>query len=299
VTRGELTAELAAALGAPHEARFIVEDVCGRSGAGRDEVDQSSCGAARAAAARRIGGEPLQYVLGHWAFRTLDLLVDDRVLIPRPETEQVVEVALAQLGALGERTAPVALAAPCIVDAGTGSGAIVLSLAVELARTCPGARLWATDASAAALEVARANLARVRAGHRGTLPVSFVHGSWLEALPAELRCRIDLVVANPPYVAATEWEGLPGDVRCEPRQALVAADGSDGTPGLGDVEAVLTQAAGWLGPGGAVVVELAPHQAGPAATLAGALGYGDVRVSPDLAGRARALRGRWSQGSVP
>lgn len=293
MTRGELTAELAAALGAPHEARFIVEDVCGRSGVARDEVDERSCGAARAAAARRAAGEPLQYVLGHWAFRTLDLLVDDRVLIPRPETEQVVEVALAQLDALGER------AAPCIVDAGTGSGAIVLALAVELTRTCPGARLWATEASAAALEVARANLARVRAAHRGTLPVSLVHGSWLQGLPAELRRRVDLVIANPPYVAGVEWEGLPSDVRCEPRQALVAVDGSDGTAGLGDVEAVLTEAAGWLGPGGAVVVELAPHQAGPAAVLAGALGYGDVRVAPDLAGRARALCGRWSQGFAP
>jgi methylase of polypeptide subunit release factors len=93
-------------------------------------------------------------------------------------------------------------------------------------------------------------------------------------------------------VAEAEWEGLPADVRAEPRRALVAGAGSEGTPGLAGVEAVLAQARGWLSSPAAVVIELAPHQAAPAAALARALGYGDVRVEPDLTGRDRALVAR-------
>ena len=125
--------------------------------------------------ARRAAGEPLQYVLGHWGFRHLDLMVNRRVLIPRPETEQVVEVALAELDRLGGRDVPTT-----VVDLGTGSGAIALAVATERVRTT----VWATDASEAALAVARANLAGVgRAGAR----VTMVAGDWFGALPAELR----------------------------------------------------------------------------------------------------------------
>jgi release factor glutamine methyltransferase len=287
MTRSELTSELAVTLGARHEARFIVDEVLGAAtpSAGQVVGDREAA-RARALAARRVAGEPLQYVLGHWAFRSLDLLVDPRVLIPRPETEQVVQVALGELG----QFAPTA---PVMVDAGTGSGAIALALATELAPSYPAGRLWATDASADALAVARANAERVRGrATHPVLPVAFIEGSWLTALPPELKGSVDLVVANPPYVAEAEWARLPGDVRHEPRSALVAAAASEGTPGLADVEAVLHQAWSWLSRPGTVVIELAPHQADAAVALAQSVGYTDVRVAPDLARRPRALVAR-------
>jgi release factor glutamine methyltransferase len=287
VTRGELTSELAASLGLRHEARFIVEEVLGPSSAGSSQsVGPADLGTIRALAARRRAGEPLQYVLGHWAFRTLDLLVDPRVLIPRPETEQVVEVVLGELDRLGQE-------APLVVDAGTGSGAIALALATELPGRHAGARLWATDASAEALALAAENLERVTRAHgAAVLPVAFGLGSWLSALPISLRGTVDLIVSNPPYVSIGEWADLPDDVRCEPFTALVAGDGSDGTAGLGDVELVLSQAWMWLARPGVVVIELAPHQAAAASALARTMGYDEVRVENDLARRQRALVGR-------
>jgi release factor glutamine methyltransferase len=286
MTRGELVDELAQTLGARHEARFIVEDVVGTTPSAPDRpVGPPEVDAARALAARRRRGEPLQYVLGHWAFRSLDLLVDPRVLIPRPETEQVVEVARRELDRLGA-------AAPVLVDAGTGSGAIALSLAAELVRSHPDGRVWAIDRSTAALEVAAANLHRVRRQQGKLLAVELVQGSWLDALPPDLHGGVTMVVANPPYVAGAEWPDLPAEVRCEPSDALVAPPGSDGTPGLGDVEVLLDQARRWLARPGAVVIELAPHHADAAANLARAAGYLDVHVADDLAGRPRALVGR-------
>jgi release factor glutamine methyltransferase len=289
VTRGELVTELAATLGARHEARFVLEDVLGPATTSPDVlVGPADTEAARALAERRAAGEPLQYVLGHWSFRTLDLEVDPRVLIPRPETELVVEVALAEVRRLGA-------AAPIMVDAGTGSGAIALSLATELALEFTRGQVWAVDASADALAVAAGNLRRTQARHTGPLlPVTLARGSWLEGLPTEQRGGVTLVVSNPPYVAEAEWPDLPLEVRREPRGALVAGAGSDGTPGLGDVEAVLRQSWAWLARPGVVVVELAPHQADAAARLATSLGYGDVRVDADLSGRPRALVGRTS-----
>jgi release factor glutamine methyltransferase len=287
VTRGELISELAATVGARHEARFIVEEVLGSlRGDGEGVVSPVDVETVRVLAARRRAGEPLQYVLGHWAFRALDLLVDRRVLIPRPETEQVVEVALGELARAG-------LAALTVVDAGTGSGAIALSLATELAPRHPGASVWGTDASPEALAVARANVDRVRRQHGGpVLPVEFVEGNWLDPLPPRLRGAVDLVVSNPPYVAHGEWADLPGEVQREPVAALVAPDGTDGTPGLADVEAVLSQSWTWLARPGSVVIELAPHQAGAATRMARDMGYDDVRVEMDLARRPRTLLAR-------
>jgi release factor glutamine methyltransferase len=273
-------------LGARHEARFIVEDVVATAlPHGSNDVGVVEIDSARALATRRRAGEPLQYVLGHWGFRALDLLVDHRVLIPRPETEQVVEIALREVRGLDTPT-------PLIVDAGTGSGAIALSLATELADRYPGGRVWATDASGAALAVARANLDRVRARGGGiVLPLTLVEGSWLSALPPQLKGAVSMIVSNPPYVGAAEWRDLPVDVRHEPKEALVAKDGSDGTPGLGDVEEVLSQGWAWLSRPGVVVIELAPAQADGAAAMARTMGYGDVRVETDLAQRPRALVG--------
>ena len=159
--------------------------------------------------ARRRAGEPLQYAIGAWGFRRLDLYLDRRVLIPRPETEQVVEVALRRAAAARRCRAPL------VVDLGTGSGAIALSIAVEV----PGADVWATDVSADALAVARANLAGL--GGRAATRVRLVEGSWFDALPEAFRGQVHLLVSNPPYVA--DGETLPAEVAdWEPPGALRA-----------------------------------------------------------------------------
>ncbi len=304
VTRGELVAELAALVRAPHEARWIVDEalglgrVLGQPDVPAGALDADVVAAARALAARRAAGEPLQYVFGHWPFRSLDLVVDRRVLIPRPETEQVVEVALAAARRLaadgGDDSGGLV-----VVDAGTGSGAIALALAVELGAVVTR-QVWATDTSADTLAVAARNVDSVRAGApAGTVaPVMLVEGSWLEPLPDSLRGRVDLVVSNPPYVSEDEWAALAPEVRREPRSALVAGPGSDGTPGLAEVEAVLTQSLGWLRPGGTVVVELAPGQADAAVDLARRAGFAVAGVERDLAGRHRALLANATAGGV-
>jgi release factor glutamine methyltransferase len=224
---------------------------------------------------RRVTGEPVQYVLGHWAFRKLDLMVDRRVLVPRPETEVVVEVALGELARLGAAT-------PVVVDLGTGSGAIALSIASEH-RT---AQVWATDASEAALSVASANLAGLGAPAAGR--ARLVQGNWWEALPAALKGLVDLAVTNPPYVAASELADLPVEVsHWEPIEALVA-----GPSGLEALETILAEASSWLGPRSALVAEISPPQAAAATGLARRAGFNEVSIYPDLAGRDRALVAR-------
>ena len=221
--------------------------------------------------ARRQAGEPLQYVLGHWAFRSLDLFVDRRVLIPRPETELVAEAAIDELRRVGETVA---------VDLGTGSGAIALALAVEV----PSARVWAVDRSADALAVARANLAGIgRAGARVTL----AEGDWFAALPDELRGSVEVVVANPPYVAV--GDELPREVaEWEPTSALHA-----GPDGLDDIRRIVADAPTWLRRPGALVVELDPRQAPTVEELARDAGFTETKVRPDLTGRLRYLVARW------
>lgn len=292
-------------LGSTAEARWLVEHVMGRATAPDQAADPAAGARVAALVDARLAGEPLQYVLGEWAFRHLELIVDPRALIPRPETEQVVEVALAELRDL-DAEASAGAGAPAVahradrvgegrvgegrvvVDLGTGTGAVALSVAFETA-----ARIWATDRDPEALDLARANLERLRADHPAAAGrVTLCAGDWFGAPPAELRGRVDVVVSNPPYVAEGEWAGLDPEVRREPRQALVAAAGSDGTPGLADVETVLRGAADWLARPGAVVVELAPDQAVPAAALAKAVGFAEVRVARDLSGRERAVVGR-------
>src|SRR4051812_25399263 len=151
---------------------------------------------------RRAGGEPLQYVLGRWDFLGLDLLVDRRVLVPRPETEVVAQTAMDEAARLGARRGThdgwlASDTAYVVADLGTGSGAIALALAREL----PDAEVWATDASDDALAVARANLAGV--GSAATR-VRLAGGSWFDALPSELRGSVRVLVSNPPYVAEHE-----------------------------------------------------------------------------------------------
>ena len=285
----DLVAEVANRVGSAREAAWIVEHVAGASDGASGPVAARS--EALALADRRAAGEPLQYVLGTWQFRTLELAVDRRVLIPRPETEQVVEVALAELARMGAGRPSDGVPLVC-VDLGTGSGAIGLSLSVEGPErvACP-LEVWATDRSAGALDVARANLDALSgtdpvAGARVTLS----EGSWFEALPAHLVRRVDLIVSNPPYVAEEEFPELDPGVRdWEPFGALVAPRGRSGVTGLADVETVVTGAARWLGPSGALVVELAPSQAYAAIDVARRAGFTRVGTARDLAGRMRML----------
>jgi release factor glutamine methyltransferase len=222
---------------------------------------------------RRVAGEPLQYVLGRWPFRSLELLVDRRVLIPRPETEVLAGHALDECDRLGAKVA---------VDLGTGSGALALTLLAERPRLV---EVWATDVSDEALDVARANLAGLGSpATRGRLAA----GCWFEALPDRLRGTVDLVVSNPPYVADDEAADLPADVRdWEPAEALFS-----GPTGLEDIETILAEAPRWLAAHGSVLLELAPHQAAGAADRARAAGFTGVSVWPDLTGRDRILRAR-------
>jgi release factor glutamine methyltransferase len=265
-------------LGSAREAQWLLERATGWEGAELwlhvDEVATTRVAAfVEKMVARRAGGEPLQYVLGRWPFRRLDLLVDRRVLIPRPETEVVGEVALAELRARGSRR-------PVVVDLGTGSGALGLSVADEVA----GARVWCTDASADALAVARANLAGL--GTMTATRVRLVEGSWWDALPGDLRGIVDLAVSNPPYVAA--GEALPPEVSdWEPVASLRA-----GPTGLEAVETILAGALEWLSPSGVLVVEIAPGQAEAALERAAAAGLAAVDVRPDLVGRPRVLVAR-------
>jgi release factor glutamine methyltransferase len=158
---------------------------------------------------RVADGEPLQYVIGHWAFRTLELMVGPSALIPRPETEVVAGIAIDELTRFGGGTA---------VDLGTGTGAIALSIAAEV----PGAEVVGTDRSPAALAVARENLARLAPAAQAR--VRLLEGDWYGALEAAGATPglFDLVVSNPPYVTDDEWSELDPVVRrFEPREALV------------------------------------------------------------------------------
>jgi len=212
---------------------------------------------------RRARREPLAYVLGEWGFRRLTLRCDVRALVPRPETEVVVERCLELLGGR-ER--------PRVLDVGTGTGAIALALADEA-----GAAVVATDASADALSLARENAAR--AG----LDVELVHADLRDGVPRGL---FDVVVANPPYVLAGEWDALEPEVRdWEPREALVDD---------GQTEALATAARGVLAPRGHLVLEVHEKRAQDVSQLLEQLAYADPTVTRDLAGRDRVVDATWA-----
>jgi release factor glutamine methyltransferase len=279
ITWAELLTETEQRLLSRTDARRMLEEACGEDWMLHLDAPATTRAVAHldAMIERRLAGEPLQYVLGRWSFRHLDLMVDHRVLIPRPETESVVDVALEALKVLGPE--------PTVVDLGTGSGAIALALAFEV----PDIHVIGTDASADALAVARANLAGIgRAGAR----VRLFEGSWFAPLPPLLEGAIQLIVSNPPYVADGEVPDLPPEVsRWEPREALVA-----GPTGLEDLEAIIATAPRWLARPGALVCELAPHQAEHAVALAYEGGFSEAEVRPDLTGRPRTLLARVGHG---
>jgi len=266
----------AAGVGEPAvSARRMVEEATGTDGAAYLAVS-SEPATVRSLAyfdgmlARRLEGEPLQYVLGRWGFRGLDLMVDRRALIPRPETEQLVEQVLVELDRRHTQEPGRRLE---VVDLGTGTGAIALALATER----DFVSVWATDVSVGALDVARANLAGIgRPGAR----VRMVEGVWYAALPAELSGAVDLIVSNPPYIA--DGEDLPLEVvRWEPSAALFG-----GPTGLEAYEAIFDGAGDWLRPDGMVAVEIAPHQVDAVGEIAGRAGF-VVEIRCDLSGRER------------
>lgn len=273
ITWRAVLAEATRRLGDRAEARRIAEEASGREPAEliafiESPVTRRVLAHFDEMVERRMNGEPLQYVLGRWGFRTLDVHVDRRVLIPRPETEIVVEHALGVIDELDARR---------VVDLGTGSGVIALSIAAERNRVS----VWATDASSAALDVARANLAGL--GMAGTR-VQVCAGDWFAALPGELEGTIDVVVANPPYVATTD--SLPPEVAdWEPLDALYA-----GPRGLDAIAHILEQAPAWLASPGAVVLEIGDTHAPAVTELASS--FDSTSVHRDLAGRPRVLIAR-------
>jgi release factor glutamine methyltransferase len=227
-------------------------------------LDAADQGRFRDLVARRARREPLAYVLGEWGFRRLTLRVDRRVLIPRPETEVVVERCLELLAGLDQ---------PEVLDVGVGSGAIALAIADEH----PSALVMGFDSSAGALEVARANLAATGLDGRVRLVEHDLRGGFGAA-------RFDLVVSNPPYVGKDEIERLEPEVRdWEPRAALV---------GPGATEAIARGAYEALRAGGWLVLEVADGRSREVAALLGALGFEGVSIDPDLAGRGRIVSGR-------
>jgi release factor glutamine methyltransferase len=221
---------------------------------------------------RHLAGEPLAYVLGHWSFRHLDLAVDRRVLIPRPETEVVAGVAIELARAMPR---PLTIA-----DLGTGSGAIGLALADEL--PLEGITVWLTDVSADAIDVARANLAGL--GRRGR-NVRIAAGSWFDALPRGT--TLDLAVANPPYIAAGSPDVEAAVREWEPPGALFA-----GPAGLDAIGTIAAAAPRWTRAGGWLVLEIGADQAAAVAALLPAADYDAVEIRPDLAGRDRVAIAR-------
>ena len=234
-------------------------------------LDDTQDAAFQALATRRAAGEPFAYLVGEREFHGLTLAVDPAVLVPRPDTETLVDWALALLR--GEwASAPF----PAVLDLGTGSGAIALAIK----NGCPRARVWAGERSADALAVARAN-----AGRLG-LDVRFAQGDWWSALDGLPDVPVfDLVVSNPPYIAA----GDPhlAALAHEPLSALVAAD-----DGLADIVRITSGARGRLRAGGWLLFEHGWEQAGAVGRILADAGFGDIRTQADIEGRPRCTGGR-------
>lgn len=257
------------------DARVLLAHVAGRDRAwlaahGDDLLATEHEEAFAALAQRRRSGEPVAYLTGTREFWGLPLRVSPAVLIPRPETETLVELALARLHA--DRVVRV-------LDLGSGSGAIALALARER----PRARLLATDVSAAALAIAMENARRLALAN-----VEFVQSDWYEGVPAAWRdARFDLIVSNPPYVAGGDPHLAQGDLRFEPAVAL-----SPGGDGLAAIRRIVGGARAHLAPGGWVAVECGYDQAGDVRALLASAGWSDITTARDLAGIERAVAAR-------
>jgi release factor glutamine methyltransferase len=226
--------------------------------------------------ARRALGHPVAYLLGTREFYSREFAVSPEVLIPRPETETLVEAALDVMRNRGQTSPPGTEVCPLsLLDLGTGCGAIAITLACERG----GLEVTASDSSRAALEVARANAAAHGAR------VELVHGDWYAPVAGR---RFDLIVSNPPYVAAHDPHLSQGDLRFEPRQALT--DGS--VDGLDSLRAIVAGAPAHLNPGGWLLVEHGYDQAAAVAALLARSGFAQTESIPDLAGTARVAQAR-------
>ena len=276
VTWRELLAETTALLDESTHARWVCETATATSpvefrGLLDEPATERAVAHLDAMVARARVGEPIQYVLGSWAFRHLDLAIDERVLIPRPETELVAELAIGLAAAAG----PIRH----VADLGTGSGAIGLAMADELPQD--GTNVWITDVSADAVAVARDNLAGLG---RSAANVTVAEGSWFDALPAEM--RFDVIVSNPPYVAdsSVEIEHIVSD--WEPSAALFS-----GPDGLDDLRTIIDEAPRHLRPNGWLVVEHGHDQGSVVREMMTTAGLVEAETRRDLAGLDRVSLG--------
>lgn len=259
-----------------HEARLLLGNVLERPAAWLiahdDEVlDEDALIAFASLVARRAGGEPVAYLLGQREFFGREFTVSPAVLIPRPETELLLEVALATKVGTGDP--------PRILDLGTGSGCIAVTLALEI----PRAKVTAVDVSAAALEVARIN-----ADRHGVAP-SLWQSDWFDALGDDC---FDLILANPPYIAAGNPHLASGDLRHEPPMALAS-----GTDGLDAIRKIISMAPAHLYPGGRLWLEHGYDQASAVEDLLAAAGFECIEQHRDLAGIVRVSGGQWKGGN--
>ena len=220
---------------------------------------------------RRVNGEPIAYILGKKGFHNIELLVGPGVLIPRPETELLVEIALAEITKLNRATK--------VLDLGTGSGAIALSIANATALTS----LIATDQSPEALAIAKQNAQSLALSSQ----IQFSQGGWYEAVSPQ--DQFDVIVSNPPYIASQDPHLGQGDLRFEPESAL-----TDYGSGLSCLQAIISEAGNFLKSGGLIAVEHGYDQSEAVAGLMKEAGLIDVQVHHDLAGHCRAASGRKS-----
>ena len=279
ITWGELCRDASISLANAQEARWLCEHASGLNAnefeaAASELVSERSGVALRELVRRRVAGEPLQYVMRRWAFRSLDVFVDPRVLIPRPETELVTQVAL---DLARRRRLPIRIA-----DLGTGSGVIGLALASEL--PLAGVEVWLTDVSNDALDVARANLAGL--GLVGG-DVRIACGSWFAALPDDLQQSFDIVVSNPPYIALDDASVEPTVHNWEPHLALYS-----GTDGLDAHRAIISQAQNWLVNSGWLVLEIGHEQGSAIRGLLLQNDFADVEIRQDYSQRDRIALAR-------
>jgi len=221
---------------------------------------------------KRLSGEPIAYLVGKRGFHDIELYVASGVLIPRPETEILVEIALREIQTLNRPAN--------IVDLGTGSGAIALAIA----HSAPQTIVTATDQSLEALAIAKMNADQLGFSDR----VQFAQGSWYEALKEAI--QFDVILSNPPYIAAGDSHLSEGDLRFEPASAL-----TDGASGLSCLEAIILQVHPYLKPGGLVAVEHGFDQSDAVVNLMKAAQLQEIQVYKDLAGHCRVVSGRKSK----
>ena len=246
---------------------------------GDDPADPDIAARFHTLAERRRAGEPLAYLLGQQEFYGRPFAVSPAVLIPRADTETLVETALEQLALLRQQRRAVPLS---LLELGTGSGIIAITLALE----APDTEVHAVERSPDALAVAQQNAKALRADN-----IHWHAGSWWQALAS--RRRFDLIVSNPPYIAANDHHLQQGDLRFEPPQALAA-----GPDGLDDLRIIIGGAPAHLNPGGWLLLEHGYDQEAPVQALLRDAGFADVFTRRDLAGQPRVSGGRWLEDGL-